>query len=239
MLHKYCSAGPACCCRTSCINTNIALDVARPAKVSRASRNSGNQFGAALDGSGGEVYRSRFEDDGFGGGEFEGDGFGLGLGGGFPFGALVVGVGAGVELGFGRQRAVRLFDIGRGFGRRRCVRRGAALEIGGGDLKSVEQDAGAFEVHLVGGNADENIRDSALQGGVIDRTLEREGVVREDLNPVDAMVIAGVLVLHGVGAAADAGGVEPDALMRFRRLLLELWMEAWHGTPPGYISGCY
>jgi hypothetical protein len=111
-------------------------------------------------------------------------------------------------------------------------------EVGGGDLKAVEEDAGALEIHLVGGDADQDLGDRGLEGVAVDRALDGESVIGEDLDAVHAVVEAGVLVAQGVRPAADAGGVQPDALVRFGRLVLELWMEVWHGYPPGYISGC-
>ena len=198
--------------------------------MSRLWKNSGNQRGfrrgAWVGGGGGEVYSYGFGSCGFG------------LRGGVRFCALVIGMRAGVELGGGRLGAVGGFGLGHGLGRGLVAGCGAggdraAVEVGGGDLKSVEENAGAFEIHLVGGDADQDFGDGGLEGVAVDGALDGKGVVGEDLDAVDAVVEAGVLVAQGVGAAADAGGVQPDALVRFGRLVLELWMEVWHGYPPG------
>ena len=62
--------------------------------------------------------------------------------------------------------------------------------------------------------------------------VEVEGIVGEDLGHVGGLVvIAGVLVVAGEGAAADAVVVDPDALVRFGWLLLELGIELGHGPP--------
>jgi hypothetical protein len=96
-------------------------------------------------------------------------------------------------------------------------------EVEGGDLQAVEEDAGSFEVHLVGCDADQDIGHGSLDGGAIDGwRSEREAVVGEDVgHVVDDVVEAGVFVVAGVGAAADAVVVDPDALVWLGRLLLD------------------
>ena len=108
-------------------------------------------------------------------------------------------------------------------------------EVGGGDLEAVEEDAGALEVHLIGSDADEDVGDGFLDPRAVLSVFEREGVVGEDGDALDAVVKAGELVAHGVGAAADAFAVQMNALVRFGRILLKLWMKC-HMYPPGGIS---
>jgi hypothetical protein len=111
-------------------------------------------------------------------------------------------------------------------------------EVGGGDLEAVEEAAGSLEVHLVGGDADEDVGDGALDGVAGFGAVEGEGVVGEDVGHVgDDVVETGVLVVHGVGAAADAVGVGPDALVRLGWLVLELWEDGkGHRAPPGVYT---
>jgi hypothetical protein len=93
-------------------------------------------------------------------------------------------------------------------------------------------------VHLVGGEADQDIGDGGLDGLAGFGALDGELVVGEDGRHVgDDVVMAGVGVVRGVGPAADSGFfVDPDALVRFAGFLVELWQER-HETPPPGIYG--
>jgi hypothetical protein len=115
---------------------------------------------------------------------------------------------------------------------------GAGAEVGGGDLEAVEEDAGAFEVHLIGGDAGEDVGDGFLDGVAVLSVLKQEGVVREDLDALDAVMKTGELVAHGVGAATDSFVVRVNALVRLGRILLELWIEGHMYPPGGYIVCC-
>jgi hypothetical protein len=96
-------------------------------------------------------------------------------------------------------------------------------------LEAVEEGAGAFGVHGVGGEAGEDVSDGKLDGGAVLHALEREGLVGEDGGHVFGLVVvAGVLIAHGVGAAAVAVGVDVDALVGLGWALAEFGIEG-HG----------
>jgi hypothetical protein len=140
-------------------------------------------------------------------------------------GLFVEGEDAGEEVCGGEGRGGCRSGVGDGCGCGGGAGDGVA-EVGGGYLEAVEQDAGALEIHLVGGDALEHVGDGVLDPGAGFGVLEGEGVVREDVVDVGRLVVeAGVLVAHGVGAAADAFGVDVDALVRSGWLVGELWIE--------------
>ena len=106
---------------------------------------------------------------------------------------------------------------------------GVGREVGRGELEAVEEGAGAFGVHGVGGEAGENVADGDLDGGAVLNAVEGEGLVGEDGGHVfGPVVVAGVLVAHGVGAAAVAVGVDVDALVGLGWVLTEFGIEG-HG----------
>ncbi len=148
---------------------------------------------------------------------------GLGWGGLFVDGEVAgEGVG-GVVFGARFWGGVGSWGGGRGW---------VVAEVGGGYLQAVEEDAGSFGVHLVGGEALDDVGDGLLDGGAVLGAGDGEGVVGDDVGHVFGdVVVAGVLVAHGVGAAADAFGVDPDALVRDGWVLLEFGIEQ-HGVPP-------
>ena len=92
---------------------------------------------------------------------------------------------------------------------------GVGREVGRGQLQAVEEGGGALGVHGVGGEAGEDVADGDLDGGAVLHAVEGEGLVGEDGGHVlGLVVVAGVLVAHGVGAAAVAVFVDVDALVR-------------------------
>jgi hypothetical protein len=101
----------------------------------------------------------------------------------------------------------------------------------------LEEQAGAFEVHVVAGEAGGDLGDGVLDGGVVVEALEEEWVVLDDGGDVVvAVVVAHVLVVHGGGSAADAGflGVM-HALVGLGRFALEVFVGCGHvvSLPPG------
>ena len=109
-------------------------------------------------------------------------------------------------------------------------------EVAGDVLQAVEDDSGSFGVHLVGGDADEDVGESELEAVAVVDVFDGEGVVGEDGDALDAVMEAGELVAQGVGAALDAFGVGVNALVGLGRVLLEFGIEG-HGVPPpgGYL----
>ena len=110
--------------------------------------------------------------------------FGGGAGGGGGFVGFVFGplleedfgegffVRGGLEFGDGGERAVGLVehDFFHGFGwgmggLRLCLH--GFREVRGGDLEAVEEEAGALEVEVVGGDAAEDFVDGELDGGAV------------------------------------------------------------------------
>jgi len=69
-----------------------------------------------------------------------------------------------------------------------------AREVGGGYLQAVEQEAGAFGVDVVRGEAAEDLADGELDGGSVFRLEEREaGLTAATLAEVFHRAAAGVV----------------------------------------------
>jgi len=106
------------------------------------------------------------------------------------------------------------------------------VEVGGGDLEVVEQEAGSFKVHAVGGEAGGDLGEGFLEIGAVLEAFDEEGFVGEDGgNVFAAVLIADVFVVHGELAALDSIVVVVLALVRFGRLSAEV-AEA-RVPPPG------
>jgi hypothetical protein len=79
-------------------------------------------------------------------------------------------------------------------------------EVGGGDLAGLEQERGAFEVHVIAGEAGGDLGDGVLDGGAVVEAGELERVVLQDGGEVfDAVLEAHDFVVHGAAAAAISG----------------------------------
>ena len=101
---------------------------------------------------------------------------------------------------------------------------GCGGEVAQGVLEDESEQAGAFEVHAVAGQARGDGEQGSLDVVAGVEAVDEEGVVLDDgHDDVVAVGVAHVLVLHGGGAAADAGLVGGvHALVRFGRLALEV-----------------
>jgi hypothetical protein len=79
------------------------------------------------------------------------------------------------------------------------------VEVGGGDLKAVEEEAGALEIHAVAGQAGGDVGDGFLERGAVVEVLDEEWIVLDDgWNVVVAVLIADVFVVHCELTALDA-----------------------------------
>ncbi len=94
-----------------------------------------------------------------------------------------------------------------------------AGEVGAGDLEAVEEQAGAFGVDLVVGDAEEDVADGELDGGAVFGQGEVEGVAvfagaRVGRGAAGGVVVvAEVLVAERWAAAAAAFGEDVAALV--------------------------
>ncbi len=95
-------------------------------------------------------------------------------------------------------------------------------EVAGGDLEGVEQEAGAFGVELVGGEAAHDFAEIELDGGAVVGLEEGEGGVVglsglgdrfRDCAAGGVVVVAEVLVAEGGAGAAVAGWVDVTAVV--------------------------
>jgi hypothetical protein len=105
-----------------------------------------------------------------------------------------------------RDRAPRLFG---GFRSRYGL---TGFEVGGGDLEAVEEQAGAAEVDLVGGNAEEDFAQAALDVVAVGGRGHVEGVA-----PGLAVVrvfdrLSGFVVVVAEGLAAQGGAAALDSV---------------------------
>ena len=117
----------------------------------------------------------------------------------------------GAEFGVGDDFFDRLGVAGGGFG---------AGEVGAGDLESVEEEAGAFGVDLVAGDAAEDFADGGLDGDAVFRECDVEflgdGVALAEISDGAAggvVVVAEFFVAEGRAAAAAAFGEDVTALV--------------------------
>jgi hypothetical protein len=117
-----------------------------------------------------------------------------------------------------------------------------AGEGSGGDLEAEEEEAGAFGVEVIGGDAGEDLGDGELDGGAVFQYGEGEGFevgvrVAGDADLGDeaaagVVVEAEVLAAQGGRAAAVAGGVDVAALHAGFDVGFEL---GFHVVPPGDV----
>jgi hypothetical protein len=96
-----------------------------------------------------------------------------------------------------------------------------------GDLQAEEEEAGAFEVEVVGGDAGDDLGDGELDGGSVFEDGEREGfevgveMVRgaglrhRDRSAGGVVVEAEVFAAQGGGAAAASSEVDVAAVLTF------------------------
>jgi hypothetical protein len=85
---------------------------------------------------------------------------------------------------------------------------------------------------VIAGEAGGDVGESTLDCVVVVEGGDEEGIVLDDgRDVVGAVVVAHVLVVHGGGAAADAGflGVM-HALVRFGRFAVEVFVGVGHGV---------
>ena len=109
------------------------------------------------------------------------------------------GIGVGIEFGGG---------WGQGSGSRIGFGGGAIVggEVGGGDLAGLEEECGALEVHVVGGEAGADFGEGVLDGGAVVEAGELERVVLQDGGDIVGTVLeAHDFVVHGARAAALTG----------------------------------
>ena len=111
---------------------------------------------------------------------------------------------------------------------------GCGGEVAQGVLQDEAEQAGAFEVDAVAGQARGDGQQGALDVVAGVEAVDEERIVLDDgHDDVVAVDVAHVLVLHGGGAAADAGLVGGvHALVRLGRLAHEVFVGGWHGVPP-------
>ena len=111
---------------------------------------------------------------------------------------------------------------------------GVGREVGGGGLKGVEEEACAFEVDAVAGEAGGDLSEGFLEGGAIVEVLDEEGLVLDDGGDVlTTVVMAHVLVVHGGGAAAGTVLLRlVHALVRFGWFADEVFVRCGHVVPP-------
>ena len=160
------------------------------------------------------------------------------LGDGAGAGALAVGSGGGELGGWGEGaedgvEGELVDDESGGRGGEPGVR-----EVGGGDLETVEEEAGAFGVDVVGGEAAEDLADGELDGGAVLGQGEVKGGAAgsASLRPGDGAAGAVVEVAEGVvaegrAAAAAAVGVDVAALEADDGGVDEVWHEVWGPHP--------
>jgi len=145
-------------------------------------------------------------------------------------------------LAFGSGRfgfGIGIGSFGSGFGGGLAGGAGMRREVGSGYLEAVEEDAGALDVHLIGGELGEDVADGLLDGGAVLNAFEWEGYVGKDGRHLSGLVVvAGVLVAHGVGAATIAVAVDVDALVELGWFLAEFRIERHGCTPPVYTEFC-
>ncbi len=135
--------------------------------------------------------------------------------------------GEGAELRVGGD----LFD-GEGV----AVAVGFAGQVDAGDLEAVEEQASAFGVDLVAGDAEDDLADCALDGSAVFGQREVElGLAAAALGGVvdgtagGVVVVAELLAAEARTAAAVAVGEDVAALVAFGFLL-------HGGIPPGYLQ---
>jgi hypothetical protein len=107
------------------------------------------------------------------------------------------------------------------------------LEVAGGDLEDVGEEACAFEIHAVGGEACGEISEGLLDGGAREDVGDVEGLVFVDRR--DGFVAVGethVVVVHGHGAAAAAIRLGVHALVGDGGLAAEVVVGGRHGLAP-------
>jgi hypothetical protein len=116
---------------------------------------------------------------------------------------------------------------------------GVGFEVAGCDLEAVEEEAGAAVVDGFGGEALGDFGEGLLDGAAVEVGGELELVVGDDGGGgVEAVLVAEVLIVHGVGAAAAVLVGPEAALVRDVRVALGA-VVVLHGVsppPPGGID---
>jgi hypothetical protein len=102
-------------------------------------------------------------------------------------------------------------------------------EVHGGDLETVEEEAGAAGVECVGGDALEDFADGVLDGGAVFGDGEGEGPAAAAGFEVDDGLAVGVVVV-AEGLEAEAGGVATATVGEDVAALQ--WGGFGHGWPP-------
>ena len=117
----------------------------------------------------------------------------------------------GCPLGFGKGSGWFGLGVGRdggfcrGLGRLGGAGCAEAVEVGGGCLEGVDEQAGAFEVDAVAGEAGSDVGEGLLDGQGAGEIADVEGLVLDDgRDGIAAVGEAHVVVVHGAGAAAPA-----------------------------------
>jgi hypothetical protein len=115
---------------------------------------------------------------------------------------------------------------------------GGGVEVLQGTLQVVADEAGAAEVHAVGGEAGDDFEVGALDVVAGVEAVDEEGLIGDDGGDVVVVVgVAHVVVVHGDGAATDAGLVgKVEALMRLGWFALEVLVRVVHVVPPPGVS---
>jgi len=110
------------------------------------------------------------------------------------------------------------------------------VQAAGGDLEAVEDEAGAVDVELVGGEADEDFVEGGLEGarvggwGEVEAAAGSAGVGVGDGLAVGVVVVAEGFATEGGGAAAVVVGEEVVAGGYGGGVGRHGW-----GPPPGYF----
>ena len=117
--------------------------------------------------------------------------------------------------------------------------RGFAGQVAAGDLQAIEQEAGAFEVDFVAGDALQDFADGGLDGAAVLEVGQVEfggaGAAVFDVLGGAAggvVVVAELFVAQAFAAAAVAVG-EDVAALKGLGFGVDL---AFHWYPPGYLS---
>jgi hypothetical protein len=109
---------------------------------------------------------------------------------------------------------------------------GVWFEVAGGDLEAVEEESGSAVVDGFGGEAVGYLGEGFLDGSAVEVLGELELVVGDDGGGwVEAVLVAEVLVVHGVGAAAAVFLGPEAALVRDVRVALGA-VVVLHGVCP-------
>jgi hypothetical protein len=149
---------------------------------------------------------------------------------------ICVGIGVGIVLILRLPVILGCFGAGFGVGEA-FLGPFLGFEVGGGSLDDLDEEAGAFEVHLVAGEAGGDLEVGLLDVVAGVEAFEQVRVVGDDGGDVLlAVLVAHELVVHGGVAAAVALALLEfmHALMRLGWFAPEVFVSIVHGyTPPG------